>query len=123
MGVATESPYPSFALAAPAAVVLQRLADDSDDDSDRARWLANLSYRLASLGRPEQALAANQEAVTLYRQLAEARPDAFLHDLAAALTNLANTLSLLNRHADASLVQHEADAAHLRVRSGTGRTR
>ena len=74
MRVAAASPYPSFALAAPAAVVLQRLADDSADDSERAGWLVDLSNRLGDLGRREEALAAIEEAVTIYRQLAEARP-------------------------------------------------
>ena len=85
--VAAASPYPSLALAAPAAVVLQRLADDSADDSERAGWLVDLSNRLGDLGRREEALAAIEEAVTIYRQLAQARPDAFLPDLAAALNN------------------------------------
>ena len=80
--VAAASPYPSFALAVPAAVVLQRLADDSADDSERAGWLVDLSIRLADLGRREEALAAIEEAAGIYRQLAEARPDAFLPDLA-----------------------------------------
>ena len=37
---------------------------------------------LADLGRREQALAAIQEAVTIFRDLPAARPDAFRPDLA-----------------------------------------
>ena len=44
--------------------------------------LNNQSGRLAELGRREEALAAIEEAAGIYRQLAEARPDAFLPDLA-----------------------------------------
>jgi len=44
------------------------------------------------LGR-EDALAASQEAVDIRRQLAAARPDAFLPDLAMSLNNLGNRLS------------------------------
>ena len=42
---------------------------------------------MADLGRREEALAAIEEAAAIYRRLAEARPDAFLPDLAAALNN------------------------------------
>ena len=43
--------------------------------------LNNLGDRLSDLGRREEALAAAQEAVDLYRGLAAARPDAFTVDL------------------------------------------
>ena len=39
-------------------------------------------------GPPEDALAAIEEAVTIRRQLAAARPDAFRPDLASSLTSL-----------------------------------
>ena len=51
--------------------------------------LNNLAVRLGDLGRREDALAAIQEAVTIYRELAAARPDAFRPDLARSLNNLA----------------------------------
>jgi hypothetical protein len=44
---------------------------------DLARSLNNLSVQLAALGRREDALAAVEEAVTICRDLAAARPDAF----------------------------------------------
>ena len=40
--------------------------------------LTNLGPHLFDLGRREEALAASQEAVDLYRRLAAERPDAFL---------------------------------------------
>jgi tetratricopeptide (TPR) repeat protein len=99
--VAEASPHPSFALAAPAAVVFQRLTDDSADDSERVGWLVNLSIRLGDLGRPEEALAAIDQAVTIYRQLAEARPAAFLPDLVGSLTNQSVYLAALGRREEA----------------------
>ena len=71
------------------AITLRRLADDAADDSERARWLVNLSTRLSGLGRREEALAAIEEVTGLYRQLAAARPDAFLPNLATSLNNQA----------------------------------
>ena len=38
-------------------------------------------------GRETEALAAIEEAAAIYRELAEARPDAFLPDLAMSLNN------------------------------------
>ena len=54
--------------------------------------LGTLGIRLSNLGRREEALAASQEAVDLYRRLAETRPDAFLPDLAMSLNNLGTPL-------------------------------
>ena len=50
---------------------------------------------LSALGRREEALKAAEEAVGHYRALAEARPDAFIPDLALSLNNLAIMLSAL----------------------------
>ena len=106
--VAAAIPYPSIALAAPAALVLQRLADDSADDSVRARRLTGLSNRLGDLGRREQALTAIEEAAGIYRQLAQDDPDAFLGDLAAALNNQNGRLLDLGRHEEALAAIKEA---------------
>ncbi|MEZ4632228.1 MAG: tetratricopeptide repeat protein [Deinococcales bacterium] len=38
----------------------------------------NLGNRLSDVGEREGALTATQEAVAIYRQLAQSRPDAFL---------------------------------------------
>ena len=99
--IAAESPYPSVALAAPAALVLQQLADDSTDDSECAGRLLKLSKRLAELGRREEALAASEQATGIYRQLAETRPDAFLPNLATSLNNQSLRLAALGRREEA----------------------
>ena len=55
--------------------------------------LSNLGNRLGEAGRREEALAAEQEAVAIRRELAEASPAAYLPDLAASLSNLGNRLA------------------------------
>lgn len=40
---------------------------------------------LCNLGRREEGLAAGQEAVDLYRRLAQTRPNAYLPDLAKSI--------------------------------------
>jgi hypothetical protein len=57
----------------------------------------------------EEALAAIEEAVTTYRELAQARPDAFLPNLATSLNNLASVLTSLGRTGEANAAQAEAD--------------
>ena len=47
--------------------------------------LNNLSVRLGDLGRREEALAAIQEAVGIYRELAASWPDAYHHELEQSL--------------------------------------
>ena len=108
--VALVSPYPSLALAAPAAVVLRRLAEDSVDDKERTFWLVELSIRLGDLGRPEEALAAIEEAVAICRQLAQTRPDALLPDLATMLNNQSGHLNGLGRREEALAAIEEAVA-------------
>ncbi|WP_030234056.1 tetratricopeptide repeat protein [Streptomyces sp. NRRL S-455] len=68
----------------------------------------NLSADLWQLGRREDALTAIEEAVTLYRELAAARPDAFLPDLASSLNNLSVWLGELGRREDALTAIEEA---------------
>jgi hypothetical protein len=70
--------------------------------------LNNLSNRLGDLGWPEEALAAIQEAVTLFRELAAARPDAFRPDLAQSLNNLSGRLDVLGRPEEALAAIQEA---------------
>jgi tetratricopeptide (TPR) repeat protein len=73
-----------------------------------AARIATLGIRLSDLGHREQALAASQEAVDIYRRLAETRPDAFLPDLAMSLNNLGNRLSNLGRREQALAASQEA---------------
>src|SRR5258705_9950499 len=76
-----------------------------------ATTLISHSGRLADLGRREEALAAIEEAVTAYRELAAARPDAFLPDLALALNNQSIRLADLGR-GGAQAANEEAVTAH-----------
>jgi tetratricopeptide (TPR) repeat protein len=73
-----------------------------------ATRLARLSIRFSNVGRREEALAASQEAVAIYRRLTEAGRHAFLPDLARSLTNLARDLSSLRRREDALAAAQEA---------------
>ena len=70
--------------------------------------LNNLGADLSNLGRREEALAASQEAVDIYRRLAQTRPDAFLPDLAMSLNNLGACLSDLGRREEALAASQEA---------------
>ena len=69
---------------------------------------SELGHRLSDVGRYLEALAASQEAVTLYRALAEAQPGAFLPNLAMSLHTLSNRLSDLRRRDDALAASQEA---------------
>ena len=70
--------------------------------------LNNLSVHLAVVARPEEALAAIEEAVAIRRELAGARPDAFLPDLAMSLNNQSGRLSELGRREEALAAIEEA---------------
>jgi hypothetical protein len=58
--------------------------------------------------RREEALAASQEAVDIYRRLAATRPNASLPDLAMSLRAHSNTLAALDRHQEAARIAAEA---------------
>jgi tetratricopeptide (TPR) repeat protein len=107
--IARALPDTSVALAGPAARVFQRLADKSAGDSEKhGQNLIHLSNWLSRLGRREEALAAIEEALTAYRQLATARPDAFLPDLATSLNNQSVFLAHLGRREEALAAIEEA---------------
>jgi tetratricopeptide (TPR) repeat protein len=101
-------PDKSVALAKTAALVHRRLVQGSANDEERAGNLVNWSFWLSELGRREEALAAVEEAVTIRRELAAARPDAFLPGLATALNNQSNRLSGLGRREEALAAVEEA---------------
>ena len=92
--------------------VAQHRASVTEQEPNAASRLAgslnNLSVRLADLGRREDALAAIEEAVTIRRELAAARPDAFGPHLADSLNNLSNRLGGLGRPEDALAAVEEA---------------
>ena len=112
-----QMPQHSVQLAALAATltsqqVTHNRADAIGGGPDAANRLAgslnDLSNRLGDLGRREDALAAVEEAVTIRRELAQARPDAFGPGLAASLNNLAGRLAGLGRREDALAAVEQA---------------
>jgi tetratricopeptide (TPR) repeat protein len=77
----------------------------------RACWRGEpecLGIHLFDLGRREEALAATQEAVDIYRRLAQTRLDAFLPDLAVSLNSSGIRLSDLGRREEALAATQEA---------------
>ena len=83
--------------------------------------LNNQSVFLSGLGRREEALAAIEEAVTIRRELARARPDAFLPDLAASLNNQSSCLSGLGQREEALAAVEEAVTAYRELARGPPR--
>ena len=90
---------------------LARLPEGSTQE-ERARILNNLSLWQGALGRREAALASTREAVDLHRELAQARPEAFLPNLAMSLDNLGNRQSELGQHEAALASTQEAVDLH-----------
>ena len=74
-------------------LLVNRFAQIGGQDAEIAGLRNNLANRLSGLGRREEALAQAQEAVRLRRQLAAARPDAFLPNLALSLAVCGNIMA------------------------------
>ena len=91
-----------------AVAATQALYDVTEDTGERASLLVQQSNRLSELGRLEEALTAIDEAVSVYRVLAEARPDAFLPNVAGSLNNQSTMLSGLGRREEALAAINEA---------------
>jgi len=107
--VLSQVPQHTVSLRETAAVAAtQALQTGGENASERASLLVHQSIRLSELGRREDALTAIDEAVRIRRALAEARPDAFLPDLAASLNNQSGRLSELGRREDALTAIDEA---------------
>ncbi len=102
------APDRTLALRAVQEPLYRRMADLAADEAGRARALGMLGWALSALGRREEALAAMQEAADLYRELAQAAPQAFRPDLAMSLNNLGNRLSDLGRREEALKAAQEA---------------
>ena len=64
--------------------------------------------RLADAGRRDEALTAIQDAVEVYRRLAEANPAAYEPDLAASLNNLSLRLADAGRKKESDQASREA---------------
>ena len=113
IAVADAIPYPSLALAPAHASISSRILETyAPRTVERALWLNNLAVVLGDLGRREEALAAIEEAVTAHRELARARLDAFLPDLARSLNNQSLRLSDLGRREEALAAIEEAVTAY-----------
>jgi tetratricopeptide (TPR) repeat protein len=74
-----------------------------------------LCIRLSNLGRHEEALASSQEAVEIYRRLAQTQSTALLPNLATSLINLGNRLSYLGRHEEALAASQDAVDTYRRL--------
>jgi tetratricopeptide (TPR) repeat protein len=113
MAIFNAIPYPTVILAPAAVALCQRIVSVLAADTEptvRAHWLTNIGVRFSALGRPIDALPAEQEAVAIHRELAAATPDRYRPDLATSLNNLGVTFSALGRPADALPVTQEAVA-------------
>ena len=89
--------------------VTQHRADASGGQPDAASRLAgSLNDLSVRLDRPEDALAAIEEAVGIYRELARAHPDAFRPGLAGSLNNLSDALAYPDRPEDGLAAIEEA---------------
>ena len=110
-------PYGHSSLRALALTAAQRTLPASPgvqaDPAQAARTAAaldNLATRLAEAGRRDEALAPAREAASLYRQLAEVAPAAYLPDFAGALNNLGIQLADAGRRDEALAAAREAVA-------------
>ena len=77
-------------------------------DRARASLLGNLGTSLAQIGEGREALAFLQDALAIYRRLAEAEPVAFEQYVAVTLNNLGNVLGDLGERAGARAAFEEA---------------
>jgi tetratricopeptide (TPR) repeat protein len=98
-----------------ARVVLARFRALGREQPDRYRpdlasALTLLGRRLRALGRPREALAADEEAVALRRELVDREPDRYRPDLATALTDLGANLYALGHKQAALALQEEVVA-------------
>ncbi|MBF6522810.1 tetratricopeptide repeat protein, partial [Nocardia farcinica] len=75
---------------------------------DFASSLNNVAVDLGELGRREEGLAAAEEALKIYRVLAEHHPDAYLPDFASSLNNVAVDLGELGRREEGLAAAEEA---------------
>ena len=89
--IATTLPYPSVVLTRATAAVTLRVRASLPPGTEPwivARWAASAGAVLSAVSREAEALSSTQEAVTLYRKLAEDDPDLYRPYLANSLENL-----------------------------------
>jgi hypothetical protein len=80
-------------------------------DPEHAKALNTRSLELADDARLEEALAANADAVDIYRELADADPDAYAHLLAEVLDNRSSQLAETDRPEESVSASAEASAS------------
>jgi tetratricopeptide (TPR) repeat protein len=85
------------------------------DPAARAHIYEGLGVRLYYAGLRQDALAATEEAVALYRQLARDNPATLEPEYATSLNELAIQLSGLGRQEDALIAEEEAVALYRRL--------
>jgi tetratricopeptide (TPR) repeat protein len=88
---------------------LRNAADPDGYRPGLADVLYNLGITFSALGRHDEALAVEREAVALYRELAAVNPDRYRPDLARSLTSLGATLAKLGHFSEAQ-TDHEKSA-------------
>ncbi len=100
-----------LAAASRAAAAVEQALESLSLENDAEQWARAKDLEAlasAALNRLELALSANEQAVDIRRQLAKARPDAFLPYLATSLNGLGNRLSELGRREEALKATREA---------------
>ncbi|WP_320069327.1 tetratricopeptide repeat protein [Micromonospora sp. RTGN7] len=114
-------PYPSIEFG-PIALALTthalHTAAGTTEPHGRAFLLNNHAVRLGAVGRRGEALAAGQEAVDLYRELAAGNRDAYLPDLAMSVNNHAVRLAEVGRRDEALAVSQEAVDVYRELAAG-----
>jgi hypothetical protein len=117
-------PRPDLVLGPLALTLTSQVADHHRDlastdaaahEPSLARWLNNLSERLAHAGRRDEGLAAIEEAVSVRRRLAGANAAAYEPDLAQSLNNLSNRLGEAGRPGEGLAAIEEAVSVYRRL--------
>jgi tetratricopeptide (TPR) repeat protein len=107
-------PYPTVVLAAADLALTRRIVAElpvSADRNERAAWLNTLSLGWTQVGHAAEALPPAEEAVALYRRLAQA-DERNTASLAGALSTLGEARAALDRPADALVATEEAVALY-----------
>ena len=117
MQIAAALPASTLALRELGARIAERIVAalrnaDIDTPGFLTIWLISLGHRLTALGQHEEALEAEQEALTRLRAHSSGRDDAEEPIIADLLNNLSISLSDLGRREEALAMAHEAVTLH-----------
>ena len=119
--IADTLPYPSVTLAQAHLQVVLRVREALPPGAKPAviaEWNRKTGAVLVQLGRAPDAVPVTEEAIAIYRELAQGNPAQYGHDLAMSLVTLGAILSELGRSADALLVTEEAVAIYRELAQG-----